>query len=185
LEIASTQTKSACADSRKKDWDYLAIAKRKIMKDEAFGIVPIFATETDTLFLLIQHQAGHWAFPKGHADPGESALETAKRELEEETGIRNYEVLEEPSFVEHYSFVQEGTPSFVKHYSFAKEGEPIEKTVTYFLAFVNSMEVVLQEEEVQNSAWISFEEAVKLITFDGNRQILREVKAYLDGKKAS
>ena len=153
------------------------------MKDEAFGIVPILLSEADTLFLLIQHQAGHWAFPKGHADPGESALLTAKRELEEETGIRNYEVLEHPSFVEHYSFVQEGNPSFVKHYSFAKEGEAIEKTVTYFVAFVKSREVVLQVEEVQNSAWSSFEEAVKLITFDGNRQILREVKVYLDARK--
>ncbi|MFB8794298.1 MAG: NUDIX domain-containing protein [Microcoleus sp.] len=155
------------------------------MKDECFGIVPIFTNETDSLFLLIQHQAGHWAFPKGHADPGESALETAKRELEEETGIREYEVLEEPSFVEHYSFVQEGKPSSVKHYSFAKEGEPIEKIVTYFVAFVNSMEVQLQEAEIQNSAWICFEEAINLITFDANRQVLREVKAYLDGRKES
>lgn len=141
------------------------------MKDECFGIVPIFTNETDSLFLLIQHQAGHWGFPKGHANPGESAIETAKRELEEETGIRDCEVLEEPSFVEHYSFV--------------KEGEPIEKTVTYFLAFVNSMEVQLQVEEIQNSAWSSFEEAVKLITFDANRQVLREVKAYLDGRNES
>jgi bis(5'-nucleosidyl)-tetraphosphatase len=155
------------------------------MKDEAFGIVPIFLTESEPLFLLIQHQAGHWAFPKGHADPGESALLTAKRELEEETGIREYEVLEEPSFLESYSFVQEQKPSSVKHYLSAKEGELIEKTVTYFLAFVNSMEVQLQEAEIQNSAWISFEDAVKLITFDGNRQILREVKAFLDGKKKS
>ncbi|MDQ2097033.1 MAG: NUDIX domain-containing protein [Tychonema bourrellyi B0820] len=153
------------------------------MKDEAFGIIPVFSTESDLLFLLIQHQAGHWAFPKGHADPGESALETAKRELEEETGIRDYEVLEEPSFVEHYSFVQESVPSSVKHYSFAKEGELIEKTVTYFVAFVNSMEVVLQAEEVQNYAWSSFDEAINLITFDGNRGILREVKVYLDGRK--
>ncbi|MGB8691313.1 MAG: NUDIX domain-containing protein [Microcoleus sp.] len=141
------------------------------MKDECFGIVPIFPNETDSLFLLIQHQAGHWGFPKGHANPGESAIETAKRELEEETGIRDCEVLEEPSFVEHYSFV--------------KEGEPIEKTVTYFVAFVNSMEVQLQAEEIQNSAWSSFEEAVKLITFDANRQVLREVKAYLDGRNES
>ncbi len=155
------------------------------MKDECFGIVPIFSSETDSLFLLIQHQAGHWAFPKGHADPGESAIETAKRELEEETGIRDYEVLEERSFVEYYSFVQEAVPSSVKHYSFAKEGELIEKTVTYFVAFVNSMEVVLQAEEVQNSAWIAFDEAINLITFDGNRGVLREVKAYLDGKKKS
>lgn len=153
------------------------------MKDEAFGIIPVFSTESDILFLLIQHQAGHWAFPKGHADPGESALETAKRELEEETGIRDYEVLEEPSFVEHYSFVQQSVPSSVKHYAFAKEGELIEKTVTYFVAFVNSREVVLQAEEVQNYAWSSFDEAINLITFDGNRGILREVKVYLDGRK--
>lgn len=155
------------------------------MKDEAFGIVPIFSTESEPLFLLVQHQAGHWAFPKGHADPGESALETAMREFEEETGIRDCEVLEEPSFVEHYSFVQQGNPNSVKHYSFANEGEPIEKTVTYFLAFVNSMEVQLQEAEIQNSAWSSFEDAVKMITFDGNRQVLREVKAYLDARKES
>ncbi len=154
------------------------------MKDEAFGIVPIFLSEADTLFLLIQHQAGHWAFPKGHANPGESALLTAKREFEEETGIRDCEVIEEPSFVERYSFVKEGKPSSVQHYSSAKEGEAIEKTVTYFVAFVKSREVVLQVEEVQNSAWSSFEEAVKLITFDGNRQILREVKAYLDAIKS-
>ncbi|MBE9186505.1 NUDIX domain-containing protein [Microcoleus sp. LEGE 07076] len=155
------------------------------MKDDAFGIVPVFSRDADTSFLLIQHQAGHWAFPKGHAEPGESALETAKRELEEETGIRDYEVLEEPSFVEHYSFVQESAPTSVKHYAFAKQGEVIEKTVTYFVAFVNSMDVVLQVEEVQNSAWISFEEAINLISFEGNRGILREVKAYLDGRKKS
>jgi 8-oxo-dGTP pyrophosphatase MutT (NUDIX family) len=155
------------------------------MKDECFGIVPVFATEADTLFLLIQHQAGHWAFPKGHAEPGESALSTAKRELEEETGIRDYEVLEEPIFVESYAFVQESVPSSVKHYSSAKEGELIEKSVTYFVAFVNSMGVVLQVEEVQNSTWICFDEAINLITFDGNRGVLREVKAYLDGRRES
>jgi len=139
------------------------------MKDECFGIVPIFSTEADTLFLLIQHQAGHWAFPKGHANPGESPAETAKREFQEETGISDFEMLDEPSFTEHYSFV--------------KDGEPIEKTVTYFLGFVNSREVVLQVEEIQNSAWVSFEEAVKLITFDANRLMFGEVNAYLDGRK--
>jgi bis(5'-nucleosidyl)-tetraphosphatase len=139
------------------------------MKDECFGIVPIFSTEADTLFLLIQHQAGHWAFPKGHANPGESPAETARREFQEETGISDFQMLDEPSFTEHYSFV--------------KDGERIEKTVTYFLGFVNSREVVLQVEEIQNSAWVSFEEAVKLITFDANRLMFAEVKAYLDSRK--
>ncbi|WP_293155552.1 MULTISPECIES: NUDIX domain-containing protein [unclassified Microcoleus] len=139
------------------------------MKDECFGIVPIFGKEAERLFLLIQHQAGHWAFPKGHANPGETPAETARREFAEETGISDFEMLDEPSFTEHYSFV--------------KDGEEIDKTVTYFLGFVNSMDVVLQVEEVQNHAWVSAEEAVKLITFDANRLMFGEVKAYLEGRK--
>lgn len=156
------------------------------MKDEAFGIVPIFATEPEHLFLLIQHQAGHWAFPKGHANPGESPMETARREFQEETGISDFQMLEEPSFAEHYSFVKrEEVVEKTVHYTVAKPGEVIEKTVIYFLGFVNSMEVVLQEEEVQNSAWVSFEEATKLITFDENRRMFGKVKEYLDGQKES
>ena len=83
--------------------------------------------------------------------------------------ISDFEILDEPSFTEHYSFV--------------KDGEKIDKTVTYFLGFVNSMEVVLQVEEVQNHAWVSAGEAVKLITFDANRLMFGEVKAYLEGRK--
>ena len=32
---------------------------------------------------------GHWDFPKGHVDKGETEVETAIRELEEETGVKN------------------------------------------------------------------------------------------------
>ncbi|NJK74284.1 MAG: NUDIX domain-containing protein [Microcoleus sp. SU_5_6] len=156
------------------------------MKDEAFGIIPIFSTESEPLFLLIQHQAGHWAFPKGHADPGETPAETAKREFEEETGISDFQMLEEPSFAEHYSFVKkEPIAEKIPHYSVAKPGELIEKTVIYFLGFVNSMEVVMQEEEVQNFAWVSYEDAIKLITFDENRKMFERVKVYLEQHKSS
>lgn len=37
-------------------------------------------------FLLMQHR-DRWDLPKGHVDPGESDLECALRELDEETGI--------------------------------------------------------------------------------------------------
>ncbi|MCU0545158.1 MAG: NUDIX domain-containing protein [Oscillatoriaceae cyanobacterium Prado104] len=151
------------------------------MKDEAFGIVPIFSNESEPLFLLIQHQAGHWAFPKGHANPGESPAETARREFEEETGISDFQMLEEPSFTENYSFVkQEKAIEPTGHYAVAGAGEVIEKTVIYFLGFVNSMEVVMQEEEVQNFAWVSYEDAIKLITFEENRKMFQRVKEYLE-----
>lgn len=40
--------------------------------------------------LLLRHQEGSWVFPKGHIDPGETALEAALREVAEEAGVRAY-----------------------------------------------------------------------------------------------
>lgn len=37
--------------------------------------------------LMLQHANGTWVFPKGHIDPGESPLQAAVREVEEEAGV--------------------------------------------------------------------------------------------------
>ena len=50
--------------------------------------------------LLLRHSSissrggGHWDFPKGHIDDGETEIQTALRELEEETGIAHANVLD-------------------------------------------------------------------------------------------
>ena len=41
----------------------------------------------DGAVLLLRHLEGTWVFPKGHIDPGESALGAAVREVEEEAGV--------------------------------------------------------------------------------------------------
>ncbi|WP_293173184.1 NUDIX hydrolase [Oceanithermus sp.] len=38
--------------------------------------------------LLIRDRNGYWVFPKGHVEPGEAPLETALREVAEETGVQ-------------------------------------------------------------------------------------------------
>jgi 8-oxo-dGTP pyrophosphatase MutT (NUDIX family) len=134
-------------------------------KDEAFGIVPILQQNGEYQFLLIQHHAGHWGFPKGHADPGESALETACREFVEETGIADYTVLENISFSEQYTFV--------------RDDQSFEKTVVYYPAFVRSALVRCQQEEVQNYVWLAHEAAISQITFAGAKRVLTEVHQYL------
>ncbi|MFN3191555.1 MAG: bis(5'-nucleosyl)-tetraphosphatase [Aureliella sp.] len=100
---------------------------------QAAGMV-IF-TETDPRqFLLMQHR-DRWDLPKGHAEPGESLLETALRETEEETGIN----LDCIRVDEAFRFVLE---YFVEH---SKRGR-YPKRVTYFLAFVaEPCEVTLTE----------------------------------------
>ncbi|OLP17227.1 NUDIX hydrolase [Leptolyngbya sp. 'hensonii'] len=141
------------------------------MKDASFGIVPIRRQGDIHLFLLIQHHAGHWGFPKGHAEPGESPLEAACREFEEETGIREYKLL--------------GDTSFSEHYAFAKKQQTIEKTVLYFMALVESTQVSFQAEEIRSYTWATFEEALKLITFSGSKQVLRQTEEHLQMLHAS
>jgi 8-oxo-dGTP pyrophosphatase MutT (NUDIX family) len=139
------------------------------MKDEAFGIVPIFIQKTGELsemqFLLIRHWAGHWGFPKGHAEPGETAIATAYRELEEETGIQSCKVLDDPSFIEQYSFT--------------KDTQLVEKTVTYFVGTVQSKAVTCQEQEIQAYTWVNFDTALETITFEQAKRILQRVHDYL------
>jgi len=49
-------------------------------------------------FLLMRH-ADRWDLPKGHVDPGETDIECALRELEEETGISSDDIEVDPEFL--------------------------------------------------------------------------------------
>ena len=44
-------------------------------------------------FLILKNRRGSWGFPQGHKERGESDLQTLAREVEEETGIKNLNIL--------------------------------------------------------------------------------------------
>lgn len=146
------------------------MADPKIAKDEAFGIVPIFQEAGIYKYLLIQHHAGHWGFPKGHADAGETPLQAACREFVEETGISDFEVVGEVTFSEKYGF--------------SRSGQRYDKTVIYYLANVKSSTVSCQVEEIQNYAWLEFDAAIARLTFEGAKRVLREVYQHLQNELA-
>ena len=64
--------------------------------EKSCGIVLFYSDE----FLVIQHSTesndvkGHWDFPKGHVENNETELETAIRELQEETGIDDFRLID-------------------------------------------------------------------------------------------
>ena len=68
------------------------------------------------LFLLIQQKAGHYGFPKGHVEKNETEVETAIREIKEETGL---EVKIYNNFI---TFNLSCQPLFSKKFSPAKSG---------------------------------------------------------------
>ena len=107
--------------------------------------------------LVIKQKAGHWGFPKGHVEGNETEIETAKREIKEETNL-DVEINEKTRYVESYS---------------PKEG--IMKDVIFFTATKIGGEIKPQEEEVETIQWVSCEEALKLLTFESSRNVLRKV----------
>ena len=122
-----------------------------LIYEKSYGIIPFRKTkEGEWEVLLVEHQKGHWAFPKGHAEIGESPQATAERELFEETGLRVVDYLT-------CSPAQEA-------YSFFRKNVEIHKEVVYFCAFVAG-EIVLQTEEIREATWLSPEQAFTKITF--------------------
>ena len=49
--------------------------------------------QKDIVILLIQDSKSRWTIPKGHIEPGETARQTALREVSEESGLKNVELL--------------------------------------------------------------------------------------------
>jgi bis(5'-nucleosidyl)-tetraphosphatase len=126
------------------------------MTEFSYGILPLKKDEKGWQALLIQHNAGHWAFPKGHANPGETERETAERELEEETNLKIVRyVLDEP---------------LEEHYMLERDGKQIKKTVYYFAAEVQGT-LKLQEAEVQSAEWLRFRDVGVRLSFGEIRSL--------------
>jgi len=57
--------------------------------EKSCGVVVFYKNENKPLFLLVQSQLYlHWGFAKGHVEENESEIETALREVYEETGLK-------------------------------------------------------------------------------------------------
>ncbi|MFW6060028.1 MAG: bis(5'-nucleosyl)-tetraphosphatase [Phycisphaeraceae bacterium] len=138
--------------------------------DQSYGIIPVRFVDGERWYLLVRHGAGHWGFPKGHAEPGESPVEAATRELAEETGLTALRVLDEPVLEERYIFTKRG-------------GRRVSKRVTYFVGrATGSAEVTPQPGEIADCRWLPVDEARRTITFAEGRKLLDRAEAHLAGR---
>ncbi len=95
------------------------------------------------------------ALPKGHIDPGESAIEAAAREVREETGV-------EGALIEKIDDIR---------YWYVRGGIRVPKVVSFFLFRYRSGSVADHDHEVDSAEWIPLAEAPKLLSYRGEKEV--------------
>lgn len=138
------------------------------MTERSVGIIAIRRTPEGPLMCLVQHAAGHWGFPKGHVEEGETPEQAARRELREETGIADIRI--------------ESGHVFTERYSFEHNGETVEKEVMYLLGYTDTEHLAPMlgfAAEIQAAAWLSPVDAEARATFQEMKALVREAARYL------
>ena len=141
-----------------------------VIKDKSVGVVLYCNFPRSLKFLILKHKKGHWSFAKGHKDKGETAFETAKRELHEEAGIDDVEFISKRILLnEEYTFVN-------------KSKDIVKKEVRYFIARSKSKKVKIDNREITGYKWCTLNAAEKVITFRQSRKTLKKANKLISKK---
>jgi len=114
---------------------------------------------TSILLVRAKRDPSKWIFPKGNVEDGESLVETAVRETEEEAGAiaRAIGPIGAPLEFEYR--------------------ERLYRVQYFLLRLVSETD----ETDGREKKWFPFDEAVEHVSFDGARALLREGRALIDG----
>ena len=115
--------------------------------------------------LLIKHiNSGHWSFPKGHVENNETEIQTARREIKEETSI---DVIIDPTVRETVTY---------------SPRRDTLKVVVYFLAKAKNVNFSPQEDEIAEIRWVDIAHATNLLTYENDKTIVAKAKTAIKNK---
>lgn len=125
--------------------------------DEISAGFIIFYIENGKVYYLLLKQASYWGFPKGKIEENENELESAIRELYEETNIKHIQIFKE--FREEI------------FYKYRMNGKLINKKLILFLARSLEKKFCISSEHPAGG-WFTFKDALKLVRYENNRRVL-------------
>jgi diadenosine hexaphosphate hydrolase (ATP-forming) len=111
--------------------------------------------------LVLRHKNGNWVFPKGHIDPGETSLQAAIREVEEEGGV--------------VSYCPDADCQHMTRYSNARNEQ---REITWFLLRTNATKTILREDTFPGGRFFHPAEAARKLTFMEDRGLLQHMLSH-------
>ena len=124
-----------------------------------FSAGGIVSRDGKLLLVKVRNLKGEvvWTFPKGHPEKGETPLEAALREVEEETGWRCRSL----------------GPLTTVAYEFSRQGHPVSKRVKWYR--MEPLEKVGEpdEDEILDTRWVKAEAASDRLDYPSDLELLR------------
>ena len=116
----------------------------------------------DASVVMLRRSDGEWTLPKGHLEDDETPEEAAVREIAEETGLHDIQIIS-PLDAVRYTFHEPDGP------------KPHHKEVTFFLALSSRGEAAVEAEndpKFDMARWVRLSDAEGLVTYPEFRAIL-------------
>lgn len=127
-------------------------------KEKSCGCIIYKYNENKRLFLLIHQKHGDYiGFPKGHVELDEKDIETAYREVKEETNLDVF-IFENIKAKDNYII-----------------DKKIDKEVIYFLATPTSLKTNKQDQEILEISWIEENEVINHLSYQHGKAVFLNI----------
>lgn len=135
-------------------------AIQEVVREPTAGGI-VFRTkpeQNDIDILLIQDSKGRWTIPKGHIEPGETAKQTAIREIGEESGLFHIQVL---TWLGKIHFQYRRIDKLV-----------LMTTQIYLVRAMDDAEIPTKEQWMKGIKWFKFNDAIEAIEYEDIEKLM-------------
>ncbi len=121
---------------------------------------------TEPHFLVIRDSYKNWGFPKGHLETGETPAQAAVREVAEETGLPDLQLVGALGSIDwHFQF----------------RGRRIHKLCHFFLLESATETTTPQQDEgITECRWALLPAALEMVSYENARDVLRRAAAMVN-----
>ena len=130
--------------------------------EKSCGAVVFTKVNGEIKYLLVSNISGVYGFPKGHVEGDETEIQTALREVYEETHLKI-------NLIDGFRATEE-------RLIFQNTAK---KHITYFLGSFENQQIIYQKKELSNVFLASYEQAIELFQFESLKRILTEANDFL------
>jgi len=117
------------------------------------------------LILLVNQNDDSWSFPKGHLDTGEDGLTAAKREIYEESGISELELIKKFDNYQRYKIALGGKG----------EDQTELKIISLFLFKTNQTKLNPSDPTIPKAQWVTKDKVADLLTHQKDKKFFLRI----------